>query len=651
MHIGYYLSWLHPILVHFPIVLLLSALVCEFIGYWKGLDRFSSAARGLLAAGCVISLFAFVSGNFAEVFAVRGGTPHAPVDAHGIWAMITTWLFILLTVARFYLQPDRLSWFFKIYLLVLMIASGLLIYTAHQGGCLVFDHGANVGAVHEGHALDMQDLKDLYQEQTHESIIYSEMMHHIFGWLVFALSLFLIASKLWPQQTHQLWRGGPYVLLVGGVFLMIFSDTDSWPLSNARPIYDKEVLQHKIFSLLMLVTGGFGLFGRTNQKVTSLHSSRHQLGLALLALVGGGLLFTHVHSVAPYSNRAIGVYLHHLTMGMVALCAGATNLWEFIQVQGPRWRTYLWPAILLIESFLLITYNEDIPRFISFFSSRSVDVLPHTKYHLDCQLTPQEPLANQPCQLRFQLMDPSQQQRTRDFEVVHEHPLHLIVVSKNLSFFDHVHPILQSDGSFILDYRFAYGGDFILFADLVPKGKTTQTFRIPIHVKGLSPPEEKLCENAYETVHHHGRDILLFTQPLILSVGQKSYLKFGLYENEKGLSDLKPFLGCFGHCIIVSEDTSYFQHTHPEDHNHSLSKEQKGVPFLETVVNAEEGFPKLGKQRQMMYEMGMNSPSMSYSGPEVIFPAFFPKSGLYKIWGQFRHREEILTIPFVVRVP
>ena len=105
MHLGYLISWLHPILVHFPIALLLSAFVAEGIGWLGNRPSFSRAAKGLLVAGCVISLFAFVSGNFAEVFAVRGGTPHDPVDAHGIWAMITTWAFILLTVARFYLEP------------------------------------------------------------------------------------------------------------------------------------------------------------------------------------------------------------------------------------------------------------------------------------------------------------------------------------------------------------------------------------------------------------------------------------------------------------------------------------------------------------------------------------------------------------------
>jgi hypothetical protein len=42
---------------------------------------------------------------------------------------------------------------------------------------------------------------------------------------------------------------------------------------------------------------------------------------------------------------------------------------------------------------------------------------------------------------------------------------------------------------------------------------------------------------------------------------------------------------------------------------------------------------------------------MTYAGPEITFAVTLPKSGLYKVWGQFRHRDEIITAPFVIKVP
>jgi uncharacterized membrane protein len=648
MYLGYLLSWLHPILVHFPIVLLLSACAVEIAGMVSRKSSLRGSAKWLLASGCVISLFAFVSGNFSEVFAVRGGTPHDPVDLHAIWAMITTWCFILLTIVRFYLDPEKRPAFFKIYLAGLLLSSGFLIYTGHQGGELVYAHGANVASDHPAHALDMKDLRDLYQEQTMESIVYSEMMHHIFGWLVLALSLFIIFSKIWPKQSERFWKGGPYVLLAGGAFLMIFSDTDAWPLSNARPLYDKEVLQHKIFAMLMLSGGLISIFRKKKEKAPA--SSNYHLGLALLALVGGGLLFTHVHSVAPYSNRAIGVYLHHLTMGFFAVSAGAVSMWEALK-PGPRWRTFLWPAILLVESVLLIKYNEDIPWFIRLFSKEIVQVNHSPDYELKLETFPVVLEEGKTSQLRFQLVDTVQHKTVSDLEIVHENPQHLMIVSKDLSFFDHIHPMLQKDGSLTLDYRFPSGGEFILFSDFVPKGQTTQSFRTIVNVKGNEKKPEVLSETVYQTLNISGREVLLFTKPYLPSPGQPAHLRFALYEKDKGITDLELFLGCFGHCIIISQDTEYYLHTHPEGHHHGNAISTAKFDEFETVSNADSLLPKLGIDRQMMFTMGMTSPSMKYSGPEVVFPAVFPKSGLYKVWGQFRHRGEVLTVPFVVRVP
>ena len=50
--------------------------------------------------------------------------------------------------------------------------------------------------------------------------------------------------------------------------------------------------------------------------------------MAVFSLIGGALLFTHVHSNAPYANVAVGVYLHHTVMGFIALGIGAVKLAE-----------------------------------------------------------------------------------------------------------------------------------------------------------------------------------------------------------------------------------------------------------------------------------------------------------------------------------
>jgi hypothetical protein len=39
------------------------------------------------------------------------------------------------------------------------------------------------------------------------------------------------------------------------------------------------------------------------------------------------------------------------------------------------------------------------------------------------------------------------------------------------------------------------------------------------------------------------------------------------------------------------------------------------------------------------------------NGPKVTFMTFFPKKGVYKIWGQFQYENRLIVIPFVVNVP
>jgi uncharacterized membrane protein len=658
MYLGYLISWLHPILIHFPIAFFITAVICELCGGRGQRIFLHECGRFLLVWGCVISLVAFVSGNFAEVFAVRAGTPHDPVDLHAIWAMVTTWCFIGLTVTRFFISPSTHPRLFPLYLGGLVLSCGLLIYTAHQGGCLVYTHGAGVQAHSEAHALDERDLRDLYQEQSPESIVYSEMMHHIFGWLVLAISLFLIFAKIFPEQAQRFWKFGPYLLMAGGLFLMIFSDTDAWPLSNDRPIYDKEVLQHKIFATLMIVSGIGTVRGNWNRMLSSSGKSaasikaNHHLGLALLALVGGGLLFTHVHSVAPYSNRAVGVYLHHMVMGIVALLAGGSALWEAMRPKGPSWRPFLWPCLLLVESVLLIRYNEALPWFIPEITPANVNVCNAGSYQLELRKPSQPFTAGRSGFLDFQVREKKSGRLQSDLEIVHEYPLHLMIVSRDLSYFDHVHPLPQPDGSYRLEHTFPFGGEFILFADCTPKGAEVQSFRIPLQVHGEPPPNPpKLEETTYQTMKAGPRDVLLFTKPVILSPGHPTNLKFLLFENDRGISDLEMFLGCFGHCVIISEDTQFYLHTHPRGHDHGGKNEALKDVLSENIPNAINGLPALGADRQMMFTMGMDSPSMTYSGPHVVFPAVFPKTGLYKVWGQFRHRGEVLTVPFVVRVP
>ncbi len=69
------------------------------------------------------------------------------------------------------------------------------------------------------------------------------------------------------------------------------------------------------------------------------------------------------------------------------------------------------------------------------------------KYSLMLNTEPQKVKAGEEVALNFNLMNNETKQSIKDLEIVHEKILHLIIVSKNLAYFDHIHPEMNADGS------------------------------------------------------------------------------------------------------------------------------------------------------------------------------------------------------------
>lgn len=194
-------------------------------------------------------------------------------------------------------------------------------------------------------------------------------------------------------------------------------------------------------------------------------------------------------------------------------------------------------------------------------------------------------------------------------DAVHTKKLHLIMISADLSFFDHVHPEPQADGVLILDYTFPRPGDYVLFADLTPAGDRNQVFRLPVTVAGTPPAKQPLLVTPVPAKVYGDYRVAMQAAPAPLLTNDETQLQFSLTESGKSVPDLEPFLGASGHCVIIAEATQTYLHSHP--------LETSGTRF----------------------------------GPAIVFHTQFPRRGRYKIWAQFLHRGQPLTADFVVEVP
>ena len=133
-----FLGRLHPLLIHFPIALVISAVVAEATAMITGDDRWCAVAVGNLRAGSIFALFAAIAG---WRLALDPGSEMSSVLEWHRW-LGTIGAGVALAAALATAGTGRRStlsvWMYRSALL----AAGLLVAaTGHLGGVLVW--GAN----------------------------------------------------------------------------------------------------------------------------------------------------------------------------------------------------------------------------------------------------------------------------------------------------------------------------------------------------------------------------------------------------------------------------------------------------------------------------------------------------------------------------
>src|SRR6267143_894303 len=128
----------------------------------------------------------------------------------------------------------------------------------------------------------------------------SELNHHLAGFFVVLAGLFILAEadirKRWPAVRYA-W---PLCFFLSGLFVLIWSDTELWPFGPQSWYYGLshhvEVLQHKVFAVLLLVVGAL-----ESQRARGILRARWSGWIfPLLAAAGSSLLFFHDHSAAMH---------------------------------------------------------------------------------------------------------------------------------------------------------------------------------------------------------------------------------------------------------------------------------------------------------------------------------------------------------------
>ncbi|WP_306354116.1 heavy metal-binding domain-containing protein [Flavobacterium sp. '19STA2R22 D10 B1'] len=189
-------------------------------------------------------------------------------------------------------------------------------------------------------------------------------------------------------------------------------------------------------------------------------------------------------------------------------------------------------------------------------------------------------------------------------DVVHEMKMHLLVMNEELTWFDHIHPEEQTDGTYNISETFPGGGKYLLFTDYKPLGASGNVKMQVVEVKGapLNVPKittEKLISKVdnYTVTLTNGND---------LKTGGGQVLTFTVEKDGKKLEekDIQSYLGANAHIVMVAKETKDFLHIHP------MSDPDFPI-YAETQVK---------------------------------------KAGLYRMWVQFKINDKVHTADFTVNV-
>jgi hypothetical protein len=202
------------------------------------------------------------------------------------------------------------------------------------------------------------------------------------------------------------------------------------------------------------------------------------------------------------------------------------------------------------------------------------------EYFMDFKATPAVE-AGKPAVLSFTPKIKGNENEMVPLDIQHDKKLHLIVVTKDLSYFDHIHPEFQTNGSYDIavlpkekDYshgrftnetKFEQGGEYVLFADYLPSGGSHQVERIELNVAG-SPYTPKRFTEAKTVSKVDGFEISLVPEGgKFLSKGNMHISAIVKKDGKEIPADqFENYLAAKAHVVMVSEDTKDYLHVHPE---------------------------------------------------------------------------------------
>ena len=239
-------------------------------------------------------------------------------------------------------------------------------------------------------------------------------------------------------------------------------------------------------------------------------------------------------------------------------------------------------------------------------------------YRLDLRTIPETVSPGRPFQLVLTVRDAAGAV-VHEFVEVHERRFHLFVISRSLEHYAHLHPEQRADGSWSVDLTVPYAGYYKIYTDFFPEGGAPQALAQPVvvaRIEGVPEPSPaRLTPDAVLRKTVDSMTVSLQPPDGGFVAGRMALFSYQLTDTgtQEPVTDIEPYLGAWGHSLVMSEDMNHVIHAHPIESLH--------------------------------HGTGANG-----GGPTLTFQALLPEAGSYRIWTQIKRRGQVSTAIFTVAV-
>lgn len=167
--------------------------------------------------------------------------------------------------------------------------------------------------------------------------------------------------------------------------------------------------------------------------------------------------------------------------------------------------------------------------------------------------------ADTPGALRFRV-EAADGTAVRDFDRTHERDLHLIVVRRDGTGFQHLHPEMDAAGTWSTPLTLPAGGVYRVFADFSVDGDS-RTLASDLFAPGKFEPRPFPVSTSADAVD--GYEVRLASDAL--RAGQPAALRFTVSRDGEPAAGLENYLGAKGHLVALREGDLAFLHVHPDE--------------------------------------------------------------------------------------